>query len=343
MDVDLALGTALAAADPTPATPAQTNAAPKNQTNAPPKIDRRAMEEKTTCEANLKTIYEAVQAYQLDHKDLPNWLSDLVPQDLTDANVLVCPVCRRTGQIESDALADPKISTSYLYEFSPRSLLLGATNPPSWTRREWRRRQMGLVGPAVPLVRCRHHQPVLNLAFDGSTYESPVQWEMTVTNRVKLASLSANALFPKPWANGTNPANCGFPARDPKTPKDLVNLTSWDNARLSEPWLGKTAETLASLPKGLQTFAGTPFDVRGLIQLGSTTRGLDEFPARVPGPKVNSEMPATAFPACGRLRGREAGGRTDWHLLSPFCPLQYAAGDPQSVRRERAQLAVLHQ
>ena len=38
-----------------------------------------AGEEKEACSRNLKSIYDAIEAYQRDHKDLPNWLSDLVP------------------------------------------------------------------------------------------------------------------------------------------------------------------------------------------------------------------------------------------------------------------------
>src|SRR5579872_4563673 len=79
-------------------------------------------QEKEECINHLKLIYDAIQAYQLDHKDLPNWLSDLVPQYLTDANVLICPVCKRTGKAESPGLADPKISCSYLFEFCPQPL-----------------------------------------------------------------------------------------------------------------------------------------------------------------------------------------------------------------------------
>src|ERR1017187_3918958 len=58
----------------------------------------RAAEEKAACTKNLKAIYDAIQAFEVDHRDFPNWLSDLVPQYLPHANVLVCPVCRRTGQ-----------------------------------------------------------------------------------------------------------------------------------------------------------------------------------------------------------------------------------------------------
>src|SRR5271165_6102981 len=60
-----------------------------------------AAEEKEACTRNLNVIYDAIQAYQFDHKDLPNWLSDLVPDYLSDGNVLICPVCRRTGRTEA--------------------------------------------------------------------------------------------------------------------------------------------------------------------------------------------------------------------------------------------------
>ena len=52
---------------------------------------RQGSGEKDPCIKNLKAINEAIQACQADHKDLPNWLSDLVPQYLPDPNVLVCP------------------------------------------------------------------------------------------------------------------------------------------------------------------------------------------------------------------------------------------------------------
>jgi len=154
-----------------------------------------AAQEKEACSKNLKRVYDAIQAFQDEHRDLPNWLSDLVPQYLDDANVLICPVCRRTGRTEAAPLADPKLPSSYLFEFCPVPLGSLATNAPNRTRREWKRRQMGLVGSQVPVVRCRHHKPVLNLAFDGKIYESPASWEALLTNRVDAVGLTAARLF----------------------------------------------------------------------------------------------------------------------------------------------------
>ena len=164
-----------------------------------------ATEEKAACRKNLRTIYGAVQAFQEERRDLPNWLSDLVPQYLDDANVLMCPVCRRTGRTEDPPLADPRLPCSYLFEFCPVPLGSLATNVPNRTRREWKRRQMGLLGSDVPIVRCRHHRPVLNLAFDGKVYESPASWETLFTNRVNAVELTAARLFAKerpPGAKG---------------------------------------------------------------------------------------------------------------------------------------------
>src|SRR4051812_39128503 len=42
--------------------------------------------DRETCRKNLNTLYSAIQAYRVDHKDLPGWLSDLVPKYLKDAN-----------------------------------------------------------------------------------------------------------------------------------------------------------------------------------------------------------------------------------------------------------------
>src|SRR5438067_25181 len=78
---------------------AGSNGAVSRADSAEPDSDAVATE-KEICTNNLKLIYGGIEAYRKDHKDLPNWLSDLVPDYLPDANVLVCPVCRRTGQIE---------------------------------------------------------------------------------------------------------------------------------------------------------------------------------------------------------------------------------------------------
>lgn len=248
--------------------------------------------EREGCIKNLKLIYDAIQAYQMDHKDIPNWLSDLVPQYLSDANVLICPVCKRTGEAETSALADPNLPCSYLYEFCPLPLNMPSVASGT-TRREWKRRQMGLVGSVVPIVRCRHHALVLNLAFDGKIYDSPPMWEDTVTNRVDKAKLSPQRLFP-PETNASGQANKAapklkFPRRDAKATKKEINLVKYYNAMLTQSWHGGTNNDLASLPTGLRKLAGVEFDVRGIVQLGSRSSAAKGFPAQVKDIKIRQK------------------------------------------------------
>jgi len=255
----------------------------------PPSSQPTAAQEKEACSRNLKRIYEAIQAYETDHKSLPNWLSDLVPQYLNDANLLICPVCRRTGRTESPHLADPKISSSYLFEFCPVPLGNELPGLPARTRREWKRRQMGLLGSVVPIVRCRFHTPALNVSFDGKIYESPGMWEMAFTNRVRLSELTAPALFAAELpekAKATGQAGRAFPKRDSKAPKELIDLGGVYNAMLNESWHGGTENDLAALRQGVQTLGGIDFDVRGLLQLRGSSPSSTNFPSEVKGIRV---------------------------------------------------------
>ena len=276
------------------------------QTNEPqgPSL---AVREKEECINNLKRIYEAIQAYQNDHKDIPNWLSDLVPDYLPDATVLVCPVCRRTGKVEAPPLTDPRLPTSYLFEFCPVPLGQQAPNAPTRTRREWKRRQMGLLGSVVPIVRCRHHTPVLNVAFDGHIYESPGMWELAFTNRVSQPELTAARLFANE-SSGQKPASTAaparqFPKRDPAAGALLLDLTPQYNAMLTQAWHGGDSHNgndLAALPAGLQTFSGIQFDTRGIIQLRSKSASSTNYPAEVKGIRVQQK--------CQRLHFLHAAG-----------------------------------
>jgi hypothetical protein len=156
-----------------------------------------AEEERQLCSKNLLRIDEAIGAYRAKKKEVPSWLSDLVPEFLDDANVLTCPVSKRTGKIQNFGLADPKLATSYVYEFCNEPVPQSIGGGSQHTMREWKRRQMGLVGDIVPIVRCHHHLPLLNLSFGGKVYESPAAWEEMLTNQVSAVDLSVANLFAK--------------------------------------------------------------------------------------------------------------------------------------------------
>lgn len=269
------------------------------QASAPAEGPNTAAEDKEGCIRNLKIIYDAIQAYRVDHKDIPNWLSDLVPQYISDANVLICPACKRTGQIES-ALADPKLPCSYLYEFCPLPLGKDAPGDPTKTRQDWKRRQMGIAGSIVPIVRCRHHSTVLNLAFDGRIYESTNSWEDVLTNQMNVAELEPSRIFASAPAPRAAPSAMTYPPRDPQASPALVDLSAYYNASLSESWHGNGRNDLSSLPSGVQSFDGVDYDVRGIVQLGSKALSNKHFPPRVDGIKIHQK--------CARLHFLHATG-----------------------------------
>jgi hypothetical protein len=61
-----------------------------------------------------------------------------------------------------------------------------------------------------------------------------------------------------------------IPERDPRATPSLVDLSGRYTAPLDNDWLVSTGVNLGSLPKGIQTFAGVKFDVRGIVQLAGT-------------------------------------------------------------------------
>jgi hypothetical protein len=124
--------------------------------------------EKETCSKNLRQIYDAIQAYRKDHKELPHWLSDLTPAYLKDSAALKCPVSKRTGQgIPYKFLADPKIETSYIYEFcdAPMGQIWGGGQ---LKMREFKSMQMGVIGGVTPMIRCLLHGGVLEQGLNMS-------------------------------------------------------------------------------------------------------------------------------------------------------------------------------
>jgi len=254
--------------------------------------------EKEDCTRNLQTIYKAIEAYRRDHKNIPNWFSDLVPDYLPDVNVLICPVCRRTGETDAAPLSDPRVASSYLFEFCPVPLGTAAPGSPKVTRREWKQRQMGIVGSVVPIVRCRHHQPTLNLAFDGRVYESPPSWETMLTNVVDPESLTPAKMFPGNGAPRAARSRKTYPEREAKAGVQLLDLTEFYNARLNETWHGgenATGNDLAGLVPGVQNLGGVDYDVRGVVQLASKAPTANRFPTNATGIKVNQKCQKLHF------------------------------------------------
>ena len=123
-----------------------------------------------TCKQQLFTIGKAIQAYQKEHNDFPEWLSELHPEYLPDANLLLCPADKVGGKALFPPNVDPKMPVSYGYGLHPGY-------------RESTPKNRAMYGDVLPLVRCRHHanQPFecLNLSFAFKVYPSSQVWEYT--------------------------------------------------------------------------------------------------------------------------------------------------------------------
>ena len=107
------------------------------------------------CTQNLLAIGKAIQTYQKEHNDFPQWLSDLHPKYL-DENILLCPADEDGGKTYFLGNADPKLAVSYDYQFHPKY-------------RADKTQERLMYGDVLPLVRCRHHKnqafECLNLSF----------------------------------------------------------------------------------------------------------------------------------------------------------------------------------
>jgi len=122
------------------------------------------------CTQNLVAIGKAVEAYKKEHEDFPDWLSDLHPKYLPDANLLLCPADEESGKPLFSSTTDPEMSVSYDYQFHPEN-------------REGRNEERLVYGDVIPLIRCFHHLNEdfegdrLNLGFSLNVYRSIANWK----------------------------------------------------------------------------------------------------------------------------------------------------------------------
>ena len=144
--------------------------APTEKPNGGPMMEQHEKNIET-CTQNLGAIGEAIEAYKKEHGDFPDWLSDLHPKHLADANTLICPADEEGGKTIFSMNADPKMPVSYGYQFHPEY-------------RKEKSAQREMYGDVMPLVRCRHHENAdfgcLNLSFSSKIYKSSAVWEFTL-------------------------------------------------------------------------------------------------------------------------------------------------------------------
>jgi uncharacterized GH25 family protein len=134
-------------------------------------------EERAIDRQHMKQIYDALMAFKKDKGQLPDWLSDLFPKYLTDPEVLVSPVEKATGESRLFGYDDPKMKTSYIYEFGGAMSGRKGNDGKTLTMREWKKIQMESFGEVIPILRCHHHDPVLNMSYSGELFETVLFWE----------------------------------------------------------------------------------------------------------------------------------------------------------------------
>ena len=146
--------------------PQKPNETPSDDLTKAEQIDENLV----ICKQHLTEIGKAIQVYQKEHGDFPEWLSELHPKYLPDASVLRCPADKLGGKPIFTGNTDPEMPVSYGYQFHPEY-------------REGTQLNRIVYGDVIPLARCRHHtnQPFdcLNLGFSFRVYTSSGVWQNT--------------------------------------------------------------------------------------------------------------------------------------------------------------------
>ena len=128
------------------------------------------------CTQNLASIGEALQTYEKEHGDFPEWLSKLHPKYLTNAGSLICPADEDQGIPVLPYNTDTNLPVSYNYDCDPEYY------------QQWLKKERHVYNDANPIVRCPHHADpeadsslisnlYLNLSFSNTVYLSESDWK----------------------------------------------------------------------------------------------------------------------------------------------------------------------
>lgn len=132
-------------------------------------------------------VWRAIMEYKKARGQLPDYLSELVPDFLPDKAVLISPVENAYFR----GASDPKLKTTYSYEFSVESYGQGGL-----PFRSVKGAQMKEFGPVVPILRCfAHGKVVMNVSFAGDYYESTLFWERSAGAKELMQKKGAGGGF----------------------------------------------------------------------------------------------------------------------------------------------------
>lgn len=130
-----------------------------------------------TCRENLRQIKRALEDYRVANADAdPQWLSELVPQYLSE-KALLCPADPTAGGpgVLTEDASDPTLPCSYLYEIRP-------------SEKEEQQMLWTPEGDMIPIVRCEYHR--LNLSLGGKLYRKGPQRDIYNSNKMGFSALA---------------------------------------------------------------------------------------------------------------------------------------------------------
>jgi hypothetical protein len=295
--------------------------------------------ESESCKTNLNRIFDAIQEYRKEYNKWPELISDLHPDYISDLSRFLCPEKLRRGEQATEGLRlrrtpfeDP-IPNDYAYEFKTKSYPLWAGL--SSTEREYKLRQMEVVGSNVPIVRCMNHYGLgsnLFLSVGGNIFDqNGSDWEsLFINDQVRIEQLLPPAIFsdfaplPGRFTNGILP-------REPATDANLIDLSRHYTSDLSTPWLWRNEGiSLSNLVRGTIQLPTVPvrFDVRGVIQLRSQNM-KSPFPAHATGIRVARKGQFLHFLE-GAVPGRKRAADTHASAIGRY-KVRYSDGQSQEI------------
>lgn len=171
--------------------------------------------------------------------------------------------------------------------------------------------------PVQEFIATSHHTDILvnqPLKADRFIFTPPPDAQEVDQDQFEVSLTMANGSAEQP-AKITREELAGLiPPRLANTPARLVDLERYYNAPLTRAWHSNNeGNDLAMLPRGIQMIDGSPFDVRGLVQLAGTAQPYlaSLFPRQVADIKVGQKARAlhffhgTAWPAA--VEGAQVG------------------------------------
>jgi WD40 repeat protein len=154
-----------------------------------------------------------------------------------------------------------------------------------WASWFWADRYTRAVSPSSPIAFAAYLQQRLDENTLGSLTEA-----LSIAPGNPLAIARMPAAVEKKASERTRGTNAPsltalrktLPVRDPHARPELIDLSQFYNASLTEPWHpAAQGSDLSELPRGIQILTGIQFDVRGLIQVGYVSQQSENYPMEV--------------------------------------------------------------